>query len=226
MTIHATLVLDSGAFFQNLQAGTIYDRLDVGFFGSDGDATEIHVVVDGNPVPANETKLGQGKIEVLFKKGQGSAPGIEVTEAFINSLLRVQDLYPVDTPNIDQSKFDCVFVFTSGRFCCSMVKVRPFQEWNREPWGKTDQKIHTKKAISHNVAVHFELEDGDSLQLVREKSTVLFTTANLPKDAKRVDIDIVADNSTAVKFFRDALNLKGRTAWLPNQGDPPTVGPP
>lgn len=226
MAIHATLVLDSGAFFQDLQVGNEYKRLDVGFFGSGDKTTEIHVVVDGTPMPANETKLGQGTIEVLFHKGDGSTPVMEVTEAFINSLLRLEELYPENTPVIDETKFDCTFVFTSGRLCCSMVKVRPFQEWTIAPWEKTKLKVDTKKPISHNVAVHFELERGDTLEMVRNKDTVLFTTANLSSDAKRIDIDIVADNSTAVRFYRDALKLTSKTVMLPNQGDPPTIGPP
>jgi hypothetical protein len=226
MTLHATVILDSGAFFQNIQADQNYNMLEIGFFGSGDDATEIMVTADGIPIPAKEKKLGKGRIEVLFEKANGTNDGIAITEAFANSLLRLQDLYPVDTPEIDQSAFDCTFVFRAGRFCCSMVKVRPFQEWVIETNKKTDKKIPTAKAISHNVAVHFELDDGDTLQLVRDDSTVLFTTADIPKYSKRVDVDIVADNSTATKFYRDALKLKTKTAWLPNQGDPPTVGPP
>jgi hypothetical protein len=226
MAIHATLVLDSGAFFQEIQPDVEYKRLDVGFFGSGDKTTEIHVVVDGTPMRDNETKLGRGEIEVLFKKADGSVPALTATRAFSDSLLRLRELYPVDTPVIDETRFDCIFIFTAGRLCCSMVKVRPFQEWTIEPWEKTKLKRDTDKAISHNVAVHFELEKGDTLELVRNKTTVLFTTASIPSDTKRIDIDIVADNSTAVRFYKDALKLNGKTAWLPNQGDPPTIGPP
>lgn len=247
MAIHATLVLDSGAFFQDLQIGQQYDKLEVGFFGSCQDTAEIQVVVDGNPIANNETKLGKGRIEVVFKKAAvpepGKEPRIEVTDAFVNNLLRIKDLYPVDTPVLDEDKFDCTFIFTSGRFCCSMVKARTFAEctidtgaktgqklWSLDPADavnlKADPKTPKNKPISHNVAVHFELEKGDSLELKRSDNTILFTTANLPPDAKRVEVEIVADNTTATKFFQDALKLKGKNAWLPNQGDPPTVGPP
>lgn len=229
MATHVTLALDSAAFFQNLQKGEHYPKLEIGFFGSTGDAAEIHVIADGKMMPVKQSKLGTGYIEVIFKKANGVNSGIEVTDALIETLLRKEDLYPGpgNSPDFNMAEFDCTFIFTSGRFCCSMVKVRPFAEWSALTGLKTGQKHPFTKPISHNVAVHFELENGDSLQMIRQDGTELFTTANLPKGARRVDVDIVADNSTAPKFFKKALILKDKAAyWLPNQGDPPPVGLP
>ena len=40
---------------------------------------------------------------------------------------------------------------------------------------------------------------------------------------ERLEIEIVADNTTAEKFYRVALKAERDSYWLPNQGDPPPM---
>jgi hypothetical protein len=83
---------------------------------------------------------------------------------------------------------------------------------------------HRLKQVAHNVAVHYELASGEVLKLRRDDGTILFTTAGLVAGTKRLDVEIVADNSTAEKFYREALTFSEPNCWLPNQGDPPPIG--
>jgi hypothetical protein len=40
---------------------------------------------------------------------------------------------------------------------------------------------------------------------------------------QRLEIEIVADNTTAEKFFLHTLKEKRDSYWLPNAGDPPPM---
>jgi len=82
------------------------------------------------------------------------------------------------------------------------------------------------KLISHNVAIHFDLGPDDVLELTKKGDEPLFTTKSLRPGVQRVDIEVMAHNNTATRFFGDALILKGATCMLPNQGDPPPMGNP
>ena len=228
--MQVTILLDSGAFFEELKVGRPYQKLEVGYFGSGQNVSDIRVLADGNDAQLKENNLGTGRIEVRHLDSGGNSTGsIEVTDGLAQNILRRMDLYQSNTPDFDRQKFDCVLAFTSGRFCCSMVKERRFVEYDLSTGNKTGKDHTPNKQIAHNVAVHFDLQDGDALELRKDDGTVLFSTTNLPPGTKRVDIDVVADNTTAAKLYRDALDLKAKghtTCWLPNQGDPPTLGCP
>jgi len=224
--MQVTIMLDSGAFFEELRAGGDYEELEVGYFGSGRNVVDIRVLVDGNERAIRGHKLKKGTIEVRERKPGGGA-AIEITDGLAGSLLKKQDLYPENTPDFDRGKFDCVLNFTSGRFCCFMVKERRFLEYDMAARTRTGRH-HTTDQIAHNVAVHFDLGRDDVLELKwKGEKGEIFTTAGLDAGTKRVDIDIVADNSTAERLFWEALKFNGhKSYWLPNQGDPPTLGAP
>lgn len=226
MSMQVTILLDSGAFFEELAHNRSYPKLEVGYFNSGPDVPELSVLTNGDELNINSEKLGRGTIEIHHLNSSGQEAGnAGVTHQLAGSILRKKDLYPDNPPDFDRKKFDCVLEFYSGRFCCSMVKERRFVEVECSTKAKTGKDKKTAKQISHNVAVHFDLADGDRLEIKRG-GNILFSTNSAPAGTKRVDIDIVADNTTAERLYREALILKGNTCWLPNQGDPPTLGSP
>src|SRR4029453_11393348 len=80
--------------------------------------------------------------------------------------------------NVEENNFDCVLRFHSGHFCASMVKNRAFKEHKMQSNGlyKYDPKDKPKTfAVSHNVVIHFTLEDGEALELVRD-SAILWSS--------------------------------------------------
>lgn len=229
-----TIVMDSGAFLEELLAGRSYKSLDVGYFSSAPNVSDIKVLADGREVRladnnlCKETIEHQERIEVRQIDSSGNDTGeIEVTQDLACALLRKVDLYPYDTPDFNVGSFDCILTFKAGRFCPSMIKERRFVEADTSTCNKTGKAVVPTKQIAHNVAIHYDLADGQGLEFKRDDGAILFSTAKLPQGVKRVDIDIVADNTTATRLFRDALDLsKCPTCWLPNQGDPPTLGCP
>jgi hypothetical protein len=226
--MQVTIVLDSGAFFDELRAGRAYRELKVGYFGSGPNVLDIRVLADGKDLGISDYKLKKGTIEVRQKDSTDCATGsIEITDALADSLLKKSELYPTNTPDFDETIFDCFLSFTSGRFCCSMVKERRFVEYDTAAMTSTG-KDYTTRQIAHNVAVHFDLSTGDALEIKRQgDKDPIFSTADLPAGTRRVDIDVVADNTTAKRLFCYALKLTGhKSCWLPNQGDPPTLGAP
>jgi hypothetical protein len=223
--MHATITLDSGAFLEEVQKGRSYKELRVGYFGNGPLVPDLHILADGDLVKPRDPKLGYGTVEVVVT-GDAGARGVEVTDTFVDTLLRKVDLYPVNTPEYDPDQFECTLIFTAGRFCCSMVKTRLFKEHSVATGMATGSTFPLMKLISHNASVHFDLGPKDVLELRRNGSEVLFSTADLPTGTQRLDLEVMAHNNTAIRFFRDALVLKGPTCLLPNQGDPPPNGSP
>lgn len=229
MPMHVTIVLDSGAFLQNIDEDP--SELDVGYFQCDSDH-------GGNPVPdirayagaeatsVREEKLGKGRINVVRTSTSPAVTGIRFSHSLKQNLLRKRDLYSDPVPDYNRGNFDCTIHFTSGNFRCSKVKDRRFKEVSLNS-GEVTGNEQFVRPIAHDVVVHFHLADGEELRLERSDGTVLFSTTDVVAGSKHVEIELLANNSTAVKFFRDALDLTGRAScWLPNQGDPTTTGSP
>lgn len=228
--IHATIVLDSGAFLQNIDDDP--SELDVGYFqcGKDchgQDVPDIHAYANGEEIPVTHDKLGYGRVNVIHAKGKAPVTGIKISDSLKRNLLRKEDLYGKGTaPAYDERTMECVIHFTSGHFRCSKVKDRRFVEVLIADGTKTGKDQHARP-IAHDVLVHFQLADEEELRLERENGTVMFSTGTLPAGTSHVEIELVTNNVTAVQFFRDALDLAGRThCWLPNQGDPTSTGTP
>src|SRR4030095_9086060 len=238
MPIEATIVLDSGTFLPKT------DRFcDVGYFQSEDNVSDIKIFVDGEevdfpqPFKLCESKEKKCRLHIFHKDGGDIAKpdGITVSRTFHSQLLHLKDLYN-DEPkvagkdnhqHVEENNFDCVLRFHSGHFCASMVKNRAFKEHKMQSTGlyKHDPKDKPKTlAVSHNVVIHFTLEDGEALELVRDSSTLWSSKKHAPK--RRIEIEIVADNSTAEKFSRHSFSDdKKASYWLPNQGDPPPTCP-
>jgi hypothetical protein len=229
MPILVTIVLDSGAFLQNIDEDP--SELDVGYFqsGKDhagNDVPDIRAYADAEEAPVRHNKLGQGRINVIRTKGGAPVAGIKISDSLKRNLLRKVELYGEPSPDYDKRAIECVIHFTSGNFRCSKVKNRRFVEVLVKGYSKTGNEKHIRP-IAHDVLVHFLLADDEELRLERQNGPVLFSTRNLKTGTKHVEIELLTNNATAEQFFCDALDLTGRThCWLPNQGDPTSTGTP
>jgi hypothetical protein len=225
MPIQATIVLDSGIFIDEVLGGKT-DFLDVGYFQSHARGPDIIIYVDGkviSPDGDKKLKLGKGTISIFQTKRNKKTKKNEIVsnlvvmDSLAENILRREELYGDPVP-VNQKKLDCMLHFLSGRFRCSMVQKRKFKEVI-----SGEAKLF-KRPIAHNVQVDFELGPGDVLRLENGRKA-LWSSKNL-KGVKRLDIEIVADNLTATKFYDRALMHPKEKCWLPNQGDPPPMGGP
>ena len=230
MPRHVTIVLDSGAFLQDIDKDPT--ELDVGYFQcgkehNGKDVPDIHAYANGVKIPVRHDKLGQGTVNVIHTKGNVPKTGIKIEDSLKKNLLRKEDLYGKGTaPDYNQQKMECMIHFSSGHFRCSKVKDRRFVEVSLAAGKPTGNDKHLRP-IAHDVLVHFKVADDEELRLERENGPVLFSTEDVPAGTEHVEIELVSNNTTAVQFFRDALDLTGRThCWLPNQGDPTSTGTP
>lgn len=230
MPIQATVVLDSGSFLP-MPEDNRCSCTEIGYFQSSRSVSDIRVVADGNQVNAAE-KMNLGKkchIEVRHVKADGSINkgGVTASDTFHDELLQLKDLYD-DVMPVDRAKFDCILHFDSGHFCGALLKPRKFKEHRRQANGKyaftegAGEKM-INKPIAHNVYIHFKLKKGEALELARDGEVFWSSKDSGAKD--RLEIEIVADNTTAEKFYRVALKGKRDSYWLPNNGDPPPQCP-
>jgi hypothetical protein len=238
MPVHGTILLDSGAFLQEISPGLV-PKLEIGYFNSQDGVSDMHVLADGLPLGLGNIKL-DGTIEIKHTSTSRPAAGVEVTSLFATSLLKIEDLYGTSGPVFKKNEFDCTLVFTSGRVCGSMIKPRAFKAYNASeldaklanPATAPDPQpignpVPLPKSIPHNFALHYKLEDGETLEFVDSKGNTIFSSSQLPSGTERFEIELIADNSTCHSFFHKALDLTNHpTCYLPNQGDPPPMGIP
>jgi hypothetical protein len=222
MPITATIVLDSGVFLT--EEAPDFPLSVVGYFQSDDDsASDVMVYVDGQEQPnSTPLKLGNSnrEIDVRHKRADGTVEK-NLAGATCNSgyLLSFTKLYDGQQVEIKRDQFDCILYFNSGHFCSSLVKKRLFKDTKATP--PTEKSV---EPIAHNVEVHYELGLGDELELVDKRTgAVIWTTRGRPI-MNSLRLEILADNSTASKFYSTAVQPPpGRNPWLPNQGDPPPI---
>jgi hypothetical protein len=208
---------------------------EMGYFGSSSSVSDIRVLADGDEVKQPEKmnlKMNpkkKCKIEVRHVKANGKTKkdGVTRSTTFHDELLHLRDLYGRDM-HLDPSKFDCVIRFESGHFSGALLKPRLFKEHKKQadgryefpPDGKTKM---IKKPIAHNVWVQFKLKRGEAIELARDGE--VFWSSKDSGAQFRLDIEIIADNTTTQKFYRVALQEDQDSYWLPNQGDPPPSCP-
>jgi hypothetical protein len=227
MPVQATVILDSGCI---LPGDENSNSTDIGYFQSDALAPDIRVVADGIAYPdAALESLGQNcVIEIRHVKSDGTinTGGARAANGFHDDILHLRDLYGVDMP-VSAKNFDCVLRFDAGLFCSAQVKPRQFKVYRENNgqylYSATDAPLAVDRPIAHNIHVLFKLDDGDKLELARDG--VVFWSSSRLTFAHRLEVEFIADNSTAEKFYRDALTGLGDRCYLPNQGDPPPVCP-
>jgi hypothetical protein len=230
MPILATVILDSGCFLPVPESNSTYTE--IGYFGSIKSISDIAVKADGRNINSKSINLGkQCEIEVRHVKADGmiKKDGVYGVPGFQDNLLHLEDLYDEkDIPAVYPEKFDCILHFDSGLFAPALVKPHKFKKHIKQAPGiyivSPDEDTKTiKKGIAHNIYVYFKLEDGDSLQLAIGGK--VFWSSEQSGAKERLDIEILADNTTVEKFYRFALDEDRDSYWLPNQGDPPPICP-
>jgi hypothetical protein len=230
MPVHVTVTLDSGSFLP--MTGTFCE---IGYFECEPTAPDIMIFIDGeepNGLPSPFKLCDAGRkcvIEVRHKDKNNNTKtdGIRTSRTFHDRLLHLTRLYNNHEP-VERTNFDCVIRFDSGRFRASMVKKRDFKEHKKQPDGsyKPDPNAPPRPAglISHNIVVSFTLADDEAFELARDGVPFWSRKANTIKEL--LEIEIMADNSTAEKFFRHAIRNGAKNSYfLPNQGDPPPSCP-
>jgi len=80
-----------------------------------------------------------------------------------------------------------------------------------------------RKAIAHTVQVQFTLKKGEALELARNGK--VFWSSRTSGAKNRVELEIIADNSTWKKFYCDIFKEKLDQYWMPHEGDPPPMCP-
>ena len=230
MSIHATVILDSGCFLPMTEDPT-KKSTEIGYFQSSNSVPDIRVRVDGIETnekdPLNLGKKCRIEVRHVRSNGQPKNDGVKGSPTFHDELLHMKDLYGDHMP-VDPAKFDCVIRFESGLFCGALIKPRYFNEHRRQSDGKYKHtegcgRKRVRKPIAHNVYVHFKINNGESLEVLRNDEVIWSSKGCGAKDL--LEIEIIADNTTTDKFYRQVLKGKRDSYWLPNDGDPPPVCP-
>jgi hypothetical protein len=226
MPVLASIVLDSGCF---LDPDGKYCQ--VGYFACADCSSDIKIFIDGEEVQnlPDPFKLGKGAIEVRHLDANSSpkAIGVSSSKFLKNQILHLERLYGQDQEP-EHKSFDCVIRFASGHLRPSMLKMRDFKMARRQSDGKYKADPNGKPTpvgpIAHNVVLALTLDDKETLELVRN-GTPFWSSADY-KVERHIEVEIMADNTTAEKFFCHCLkDQKKQGYWVPNQGDPPPVCP-
>ena len=225
MPINATVILDSGCFLKNGSKGAYTE---IGYFCSSECAPDLRVLADGKEASTFQN-LGDKNCKIVVRhvlaNGEIKLKALDSEDGFHDKLLHLEEFYGKVMP-VDRKKFDCILRFDSGCFCAAMVKTRSFKKHSRQA-GKIKMLRAAAKAaarpIAHNVHVHFTINDGEKLELARNGK--VFWSSENSSATERIDIEIIADNSTAEKFFCDIFKDQPDYFWLPNSGDPPPMCP-
>jgi hypothetical protein len=230
----ATIILDSGCFLQLEAKGQTYSE--IGYFQCAGSASDFRVMIDGKEKNVPElNKLAAGcdgpkcKVEVRHKDSNEriKTDGVKFEKNFHDELLEMKDLYDAPVP-VSRENFECVIRFDSGTFSPREVRKRVFKEHKKLPDGKHELVPDAppkpiKKPIMHDVAVSFTLAPGESIEFARNGKA--FWSIKEGDIADSLEIKILADDSTAPRYFCDSFGAKRDTYLLPNPSDPPPSCP-
>jgi hypothetical protein len=122
------------------------------------------------------------------------------------------------TVKFHRDAYDFIFRFKAGLFRPSMVKDRFFKKIDSKSEDPTDFG-----QIAHDLSVLVALEKGEKISFKVGKEE-FFSKLNDTDVCNRLDIQILADNTTAVRFYKDCVDVGEEFRWIPNQGDPPPTG--
>jgi hypothetical protein len=220
MEIQVRIVLDSGCFVRpNPQLG--YPNFRVGYFQSHSSVPDVRIYADGEELDIYpHLKLGDGNsvIDVWLRRPNGSPKGGVTSSSTLNKyLLDLRSLYPGEAVSVDERNFDCILQFHAGHFRCSKEKRRYFKEILRD--GTPGLLRKETGPIAHDVVVTYSLTDGDELSLITNGQT-LWSTESLKGVSQNVDIEILAEDDTALKYYMGVLPPRA-SYWVCNQGNPP-----
>lgn len=228
MSVIATVTLDSGCFLTRKKDAVQPYSAEIGYFESEDEISDIKVQIDGRDVTSPELeKLGKNCVIEVRRIDKGGVPrkdGARSSPTFHDRLLHMTALYKDQEMDSPEGNFDCVIRFDSGYFYAANVKDRTFKEYKKqadnslsyaEGYGK-----QIVQSIAHDVAIYFRLEDGDSIELVRNNGRPFWSSKDLGATTS-IDITFVADESTVEKFFCQALRDSRDSYWLPNNPDDP-----
>jgi hypothetical protein len=227
MSKQVTITLDSGCFL-TIDPDKKPAYREVGYFQSSASVPDISILVDGEVIEAPElSKLGKKwVIEICHMSDPDTVKrdGVTQSKSFHDNLLHTKDLYGVDVA-ADSKNFDFVLYFQSGRFCPSKIKTRAFKNHKKKKDDTLEhdatQGVKQPKPISHDVKIFYKLEEGESIEFQRGGKRIWSSSSHDVKD--RIDIEIVAENSTSEKFYRNSFKNGRESYWLPNEGDPPPL---
>jgi hypothetical protein len=223
-----TITLDSGCFL-TIDPDKKPAYREIGYFQSSPSVPDIGIQIDGEVIEAPElSKMGEKwVIEIchMINSNTVKRDGVKQSKSFHDSLLHTKDLYDVDVP-ADPGNFDFILLFQSGRFCPSKVKTRAFNYHNRQKDNSllrdmAQEPKKTTKPIAHDLKVFYTLGDGESIEF--QKDGNLIWSSKGYDVGERIDIEIVAENSTAQRFYCDSFKEQRGSYWLPNEGDPPPL---
>jgi hypothetical protein len=225
MPIDASIILDSGSFLKK-NSNLWYDSWRVGYFQCDMSCPDVRIYADGEEVDAFKLGNGKGVIDVvhLSANGKGNV-GIKKSNKIVEHLLKREVLYEVETEvALDETEFDFILHFHAGDFRCSMVKKRRFKEVDGDGKPTSDPiKDKVLGPIAHDVIAYFRLEDGDQLRF--EKAGAEIWSSRSVNARSRLEIEILADDSTACKYYQKPFGSRA-CYWMPNQGQPPPTSDP
>ena len=232
----ATIILDSGCFLKVEEKGQTFSE--IGYFQCEGSAPDFRVVIDDREREVPELqKLAEGydepkrecKIEVRHKDASGAikTDGVKFSETFHDELLEMKDLYGKPVP-VNRQNFDCVIRFDSGKFSADDLRTRVFKEHRKGPNGKHKlvrgaKPKPVKKPIMHDVVVTFTLGPDESIEFARNGEP--FWSIKEGEMEGSLVVKLLADDSTAPKYFADSFETERATYALPNPSDPPPSCP-
>jgi hypothetical protein len=229
MPIQVKITLDSGTLLEDDENDTTFAYVEIGTF-----KPKLNIYADGELAGVvGEEGLLNRQIEmrrVAFAERREAAAVTLASELLERHLMRLPELYGEssradysDYVPINIDAFDCTFRFTAGHVRSSMVKDRDFVEVDHETLEPTGSR-RTIPQIAHNLVVEFELAGGEAFEL-RDGGRVLWSSRDRRVE-RSLEVEVLADNSTAESFYRTALKLpEGQNYWLPNLGDPPPSSP-
>lgn len=236
MPIQVKITLDSGTLLEDDESDAAFSYAEVGTF-----KPKVNIYTDGELVGTiSAEELLNRQIEVRratsperhqdAAERRRDAAVTLASDLIKHHLMRLPELYGEtsranysDSVPIDIDAFDCIFRLTVGHVRGSLVKDRDFVEVEYETGRPTGSRRRLPQ-IAHNLVVEFELAGGEAFELF-DGGRVLWSSRNRALE-RSLDIEVLADNSTAELFYHAALNLPaGQNYWLPNFGDPPPSSP-
>jgi hypothetical protein len=218
------IVLDSGTLLEDDENATSFPYVEVGTF-----RPHIKIYGDGELIAViDEERLSGHQIELRPSQSdnRNEASAVTLSDELLKfHLLRLPELYGDDAQYVpvEIDAYDCVLRLSSGQIRSSMIKDRDFVEINGETQKPTGRRRRLAN-LAHDLVAELNLKDGESFELV-EGERVLWSSSQYGIK-RELQIEVVADNSTAELFYRRALRLGAReNYWIPNVGDPPPTSP-